>query len=166
MNKFIRELQRREVFKTLGLYVGICWILIEMSSVMLPAFEAPEWALRVLIIAAVVGFPIAAVLAWIYDISAQGIVVQGEATDTDVPAIGGLKANFVVIGVLLVALVFSVYLNISDESLIVEELGSVSIAVLPFVNRSSDPEQEYFSSGSPGEPPRSRSRGRMMICKP
>jgi hypothetical protein len=147
MNKFIRELQRREVFKTLGLYVGICWILIEMSSVMLPAFEAPEWALRVLIIAAVVGFPIAAVLAWIYDISAQGIVVQGEATDTDVPAIGGLKANFVVIGVLLVALVFSVYLNISDESLIVEELGSVSIAVLPFVNRSSDPEQEYFSDG-------------------
>ena len=147
MNKFIRELQRREVFKTLGLYVGICWILIEMSSVMLPAFEAPEWALRVLIIAAVVGFPIAAVLAWIYDISAQGIVVQGEATDTDVPAIGGLKANFVVIGVLLVALVFSIYLNISDESLIVEELGSVSIAVLPFVNRSSDPEQEYFSDG-------------------
>ena len=83
MSKFIRELQRREVFRTLGLYVGICWILIEMSSVMLPIFDAPEWVLRGLIIAAAVGFPIAAVLAWIYDITADGIVVQGETTDTD-----------------------------------------------------------------------------------
>lgn len=75
--------------------------------------------LRGLIIAAIVGFPIAAVLAWIYDITAHGIVVQGETTDTDVPPLGGRKTDFVIIGILSAALVFSIYLNISDESLIV-----------------------------------------------
>ena len=55
MHKLIRELRRREVFRTAGLYVGICWIVIEVSSVLLDAFELPDWILRALIIAAVVG---------------------------------------------------------------------------------------------------------------
>ena len=64
MRGLIRELRRREVFRTAGLYVGIAWIAIEGASVLLPAFEAPDWILRALIIAAVVGFPVAIVLAW------------------------------------------------------------------------------------------------------
>ncbi len=48
MNRFIRELRRREVFRTAGLYVGVCWILIEVASVVLPTFDAPEWVIEVL----------------------------------------------------------------------------------------------------------------------
>ena len=61
--KLIRELRRREVFRTAGLYIGVAWIAIEAASVMLPAFGAPEWAMRALIIAAIVGLPVAIVLA-------------------------------------------------------------------------------------------------------
>ncbi len=85
LNKFIRELRRREVFRTAGLYVGIGWLLVEVASVVLPAFDAPEWVLRAMIIVMVVGFPVALVLAWIYDFTEHGIVVQGDPTDTVVP---------------------------------------------------------------------------------
>ncbi|MDH3434991.1 MAG: hypothetical protein OEM60_14090, partial [Gammaproteobacteria bacterium] len=114
MHKLIRELRRREVFRTAGLYVGVCWIVIEVASVLLPTFDAPEWLMRAIVIVAVVGFPVTIVLAWIYDVSEQGIVVQGEATDTVVVPIGGRKADFFVIGLLSVALMISVYLNISS----------------------------------------------------
>ena len=73
MRKLILELRRREVFRTAGLYVGVCWIVIEVSSVLLPAFEAPEWIMRAIIILALIGFPITIVLAWIYDVTDEGI---------------------------------------------------------------------------------------------
>lgn len=139
MNRFIRELRRREVFRTAGLYIGICWILIEVSSVVLPAFEFPEWTLRALIIAAVIGFPVMLVLAWVYDISGSGISVQADPTDTIVPPIGSRKMDFVVIGVLSVALIISVYLNVSDGPGVVEEHDPVSVMIADFDNQTGDP---------------------------
>ena len=73
MNRFLKELRRREVFRTAGLYVGICWIVIEAASILLPTFEAPDWVLRGIIIAAFAGFPVMLVLAWFYDITDRGI---------------------------------------------------------------------------------------------
>jgi len=115
MPSFFRELRRREVFRTAGLYVGIAWIGIEAASVFLPAFDAPDWVLRALIIIAVIGLPVVIVLAWVFDITDHGIEVQGDPTDTIVAPIGGRKMDFAVIGVLAVALIFSVYLNITSE---------------------------------------------------
>ena len=80
MKGFLLELRRREVFRTAGLYVGICWILIEASSVLLPTFDAPEWILRWIIIAAVIGFPIMLVLAWVFDVTDEGIEVTWSDT--------------------------------------------------------------------------------------
>ena len=65
MRKFFKTLRRREVLRTAGLYVGLAWILIEAASVLLPTFDAPEWVLRAVVIAAIVGFPITIVLAWV-----------------------------------------------------------------------------------------------------
>jgi tetratricopeptide (TPR) repeat protein len=139
MNRFIRELRRREVFRTAGLYIGVCWILIEASSVMLPTFDAPEWILRWIIIGAVVGFPIMLVLAWIYDVTARGIEVQPDATDTVIAPIGSRKMDFVVIGVLSVALVFSVYMNITAGPSVVEEPDPVSVLIADFDNQTGNP---------------------------
>jgi tetratricopeptide (TPR) repeat protein len=139
MNRFIRELRRREVFRTAGLYIGVCWILIEASSVLLPTFEAPEWILRWIIIAAIVGFPIMLVLAWVYDVTAHGIEVQADATDTIVAPLGSRKTDFVVIGVLAVALTFSVYMNITSGPAVVGEPDPVSVLIADFDNQTGNP---------------------------
>ncbi len=139
MRKFLLELRRREVFRTAGLYVGICWIAIEVASVVLPTFDAPDWTLRALIIAAVVGFPIMLVLAWVYDVSDKGIEVQPDATDTVIIPFGDRKGDFIVIGVLSVALIISVYFHVTGGPDVVEDIEPVSILIADFDNRTGDP---------------------------
>lgn len=139
MNRFIKELRRREVFRSAGLYVGVSWILIEGASVVLPAFEAPDWAMRAIIIAAIVGFPIMLVLAWIYDVSSEGIEVQSDATDTIVVPFGGRHMDFVVIGLLSVALVFALYMNFSRTGGPVEQPDPISILIADFGNSTGEP---------------------------
>ncbi|MDH3441717.1 MAG: tetratricopeptide repeat protein, partial [Gammaproteobacteria bacterium] len=138
MKRFIRELRRREVFRTAGLYVGICWIAIEAASVMLPTFDAPEWVLQWIIIAAVVGFPVMLVLAWTFDITDKGIEVQEEATETVVIPVGRRRMDFVVIGVLAVALVFAVYMNITQEGEYVPPPEPVSVLIADFDNQTGN----------------------------
>lgn len=139
MHRLIKELRRREVFRTLGLYVGFSWIFIEGASVFLPAFDAPDWALRGVIIIAIIGLPVTAVLAWIYDVSDSGIHVQGDSTDTVVVPFGGRKMDFAVIGVLAVALAFSVYLNMISGPTVEVELEPVSVLIADFDNTTGDP---------------------------
>ena len=140
MPNLFRELRRREVFRTAGLYVGIAWIVIEASSVFLPAFDAPDWVMRALIIVAIIGLPVVIVLAWIFDITDHGIEVQADPTDTIVAPIGGRKMDFVVIGVLAVALIFSVYLNImSTGPGEAEAIEPMSVLIADFDNQTGDP---------------------------
>lgn len=157
MQRFIRELRRRAVFRTAGLYVGICWIAIEASSVVLPAFEAPEWTMRAIIIAAIVGFPITLVLAWVYEITDRGIVVQEDAADTVVIPFGGRRADFVVIGLLSVALVFSIYLNFTKTGAPPKQHDPVSVLIANFANGTGDPIfdgtlEQTFGIGIEGAP--------------
>lgn len=139
MHKLIKELRRREVFRTAGLYVGIAWIAVEVASVLFDAFEAPDWALQAVIIIAVIGLPVTIVLAWIFDITEKGIEVQAEPTDTMVIPFGGRRMDFVVIGVLTVALVFSVYLNVAgNRQAVVEQIEPISVLIADFDNRTGD----------------------------
>ena len=138
MQNFIRELRRREVFRTAGLYVGVAWIVIEGASVLLPAFDAPDWVLRALIYVAVIGFPVTLVLAWIYDITDKGIEVQADPTDTIVAPLFGRKMDFVVIGVLSVALIFSLYMNFTSGPEVVEQPEPLSVLIADFVNKTGD----------------------------
>jgi len=139
MPNLFQELRRREVFRTAGLYVGIAWIVIEGASVLLPAFEAPDWVMRAIIIVAIIGLPVAIVLAWVFDITDKGIEVQGDPTDTIVAPFGGRKMDFVVIGVLSVALIFSIYLNITSEgSGESEEIEPISVLIADFDNQTGD----------------------------
>ncbi|MGI9204889.1 MAG: tetratricopeptide repeat protein [Woeseiaceae bacterium] len=138
MNRFIRELRRREVFRTAGLYIGVCWILIEVASVILPTFDAPEWALQAVIIVAFIGFPVMLVLAWVYDVTDHGIEVQADPTDTLVAPIGSRKMDFVVIGVLTVALIFSVYMNLTRTPELAAPVEPVAVLIANWDNQTGD----------------------------
>ena len=138
MNRFIKELRRREVFRTAGLYVGICWILIEAAYVLLPTFGAEEWLLRAMVIVAVAGFPVTLVLAWFFDLSDRGIQRQADPTDTVVPALGGRKTDFIVIGILSIAFVFSVYINLARGPTILPQLEPVSVLIADFENQTGE----------------------------
>ena len=139
MNRFYRELRRREVFRTAGLYVGISWILIEAASVLLPTFDAPDWTMRAVVIVAIVGFPVMLVLAWVYNLTEHGLEVQADHTDTIIAPIGTRKMDFAVIGVLAVALIFSVYMNITSGPAVVEEPDPVSVLIADFDNQTGNP---------------------------
>jgi len=138
MKKFFRELRRREVFRTAGLYIGICWILIEAASVILPIFDAPEWILRAMFIVAIVGFPMMLVLAWVFDVTEHGVDVQADPTDTIVARLGRRGMDFVVISILTLALVFSFYLNVSPDPVALEIPEPVSVLIADFDNRTGN----------------------------
>jgi tetratricopeptide (TPR) repeat protein len=139
MKRFIAELRRREVFRTAGLYVGLCWIAIEAADILLPTFDAPDWIFRGLIIAAFAGFPVMLVLAWFYDVTDEGIEKTTDPTDTVVAPIGRGKGDFIVIGILVVALGFSVYLNFARTPAgEAPTLEPVSVLIADFDNRTGD----------------------------
>lgn len=131
-------MRRREVFRTSGLYVGICWILIEVASVVLAAFDAPEWLFRGAIIVAIAGFPVMLALTWFFDANKEGISLQADPTDTIVEQFGARKSDFAIIGVLVLALVVSLSLNLTNEIPITVELEPVSVLVANFESTVDD----------------------------
>ena len=139
MNKFIKELRRREVFRTGGLYVGVAWILIEAASIVLPTFGVEEWVFKALIITAFVGFPVSLILAWFYDVTERGVVLDDEEHEPAGSIISGRLMDFVVIGVLAIALSFSIYLNISSGPAEPVVLEPVSVLIANFDNQTGDP---------------------------
>src|SRR6478672_3720686 len=70
---FFAELKRRNVYKVAAAYAVVAWLLIQGASIVLPTFEAPSWTMKVLLIVLAVGFPIAVILAWAFEITPEGI---------------------------------------------------------------------------------------------
>ena len=139
MNKFFQELRRREVFRTGGLYVGVAWIVIEVSSVILPTFDVAEWVFKAIVIVAFAGFPIALVLAWFYDVTEAGVLREDEKEGPAGSLISGRLMNFVVIGLLAVALTFSIYLNFNSGPTIEIVRDPVTVLIADFDNKTGDP---------------------------
>ena len=148
----IKELQRRKVFKVGAAYLVVAWLAVQAASIAFPTFEAPLWALRVFILIALLGFPIAVVMAWVFDITPDGVKLDATAS--------GSKRLFAA-AILLIALALGWYFygqpafRKSDvvqranagASDAVAAIPAKSIAVLPFLNLSADPNQEFFSEG-------------------
>jgi TolB-like protein/Tfp pilus assembly protein PilF len=150
---FFAELKRRNVYKVAVAYAVIAWLLIQAASIILPAFEAPPWSIKVLIAALAIGFPIVVVLAWAFEITPEGIVrAEDVAASKSITRKTGRKltAIIVIVAVIAAALfAFQFYrpkASVPDARAVAPILEK-SIAVLPFENRSEDKANAYFADG-------------------
>ncbi len=154
MTSFFGELRRRNVVKVAVAYAMVGWLLIEIASVLLPTFQAPVWVMRVFSFLIIAGFPVALVLSWAYELTPEGVkkdegVVEEENFAT---ARTGQTLNYVVIAILVVSVGYLVWERQRPAPPGVDASAQTgetvkTVAVLPFVNLSDDPEQEFFSDG-------------------
>jgi len=143
------ELKRRNVVKVAVAYAIVGWLLIEIASTVLPTFEAPQWFLQSITFVIILGFPLALVLAWVFDLTPQGVERNESSLQPGSTAsVGGRKLDFAIIGALVLALGFVVYNYVlEDGSEVTAGVLPNSVAVLPFENLSPDPENAYFAAG-------------------
>ena len=167
---FFAELKRRNVYKVAAAYAVVAWLTIQAASIFLPAFNAPQWAMQIVILILVIGFPIALAFSWAFEITPQGIVRESEVnSNTPIVHHTGRKIVALTIVLAVVAtglLIFQFIRPRPGESVLGrtrstspprEDAGAArteaatvsnkSIAVLPFENLSDDKGAAYFAEG-------------------
>ncbi len=166
---FFKELKRRNVFKVAIAYIIMAWLIMQVADVILNNIEAPVWVFQTILLLLGIGFVVAVFFAWEFELTPEGLKRDSEVDRSQsIAHQTGRKLDFVIIGILVLALGYFAYdkFMLSDDrgDALVESTtdavkttttsvpGAVSepdhsIAVLPFVNMSSVPEQEYFSDG-------------------
>lgn len=156
LQKVVFELRRREVFRTAGVYVVGSWVILQVAALAFQSLEIPDSALIWVWIAIFVGFPLALVFAWRYDLTARGVVRTPEV-EGDASADLSLRSfDYLILASLAAVAIFAVgktFLEVSEiestpaESAKRDILSPNSVAVLPLENLSGDVEQEYFVIG-------------------
>ena len=150
---FLAELKRRNVYKVGAAYIVVAWLLIQVATQVFPFFDIPNWAVRLVVLLLLLGFPIALVLAWAFELTPEGIK---RTADVDVShGQRGARTWILVVaaaGLLSLALFFAGRYTApatqnSPAVPIAEALPSKSIAVLPFQNLSKDEENAFFTDG-------------------
>jgi TolB-like protein/Tfp pilus assembly protein PilF len=148
LGSFFAELKRRNVYKVAVGYAVVGWLLIQVATQVFPFFEIPNWGVRLIVLLIVVGFPIALVIAWAFELTPGGIKRTEEADLVYPGRSRGRAWIYVVIsaGLLSAGLFFLGRYTAPNEN----KIGNVpakSIAVLPFENLSRDPDNAYFAEG-------------------
>src|SRR5947208_9355569 len=150
IDNFFAELKRRNVYKVAVAYAVVAWLTIQAASIFLPAFNAPQWAMQIVILILVVGFPIALAFSWAFEITSEGIVRESEVqTDESITHHTGRKivALTIVLAVIAAGLFMYQFLRARSTSPSASRMTNKSIADLPFDNLSADPQNAYCSEG-------------------
>jgi len=149
---FIEELKRRKVFRVAASYAVVAFIIMQLVEILFPMFNFPQWTQQFTVIIVLLGFPIAVILSWVFDKTPQGFIktdvnetqeINGMNIKVDKRPFYLQKRNiFLVLGVF-----GGILIGTYSSSTISNKIDSKSIAVLPFDNYSTAPEDQYFSDG-------------------
>ena len=156
---FFSELKRRNVYKVAAAYAVVSWLLIQVATQVFPFFEIPNWTVRLVVILLVLGFPVALILSWAFEITSEGIKRESEVEPgQSITSHTGRKLVLLTIVLGLVAAGLLAYqllrprigstsVAVSPASSPVNAPPEKSIAVLPFENLSDDKSNAYFAEG-------------------
>ena len=151
IDNFFSELKRRNVYKVAVAYAVVGWLLVQVTTQVFPIFEIPNWALRLIVLAIIIGFPIALVLAWAFELTPEGIKHTEDVDLSDKRASKKRTWIYVTLigAALSAALVFVGRLSAPNSGASPAVLPEKSIAVLPFENQNRDPDTDYLCDGIP-----------------
>jgi TolB-like protein len=165
MTGLLEELRRRNVVRVAVAYVIVGWVFVQIAQLMFEAFDAPGWVIKVVVALVALGFPCMVLFAWAFELTPEGLKKTREVdADESISGQTGQKLNYIIIAALVVSLAYSIWgRDIGKEATpttqVTEDIVAEpqpageaaatrrSIAVLPFVNMSSDQEQEWFADG-------------------
>lgn len=148
MSSLFRELKRRNVVRVGIAYIVLGWVALQLGDILFDMFETPAWVGKSLAALLLLGFPFACLFAWAFEMTPEGVKKTAEVDrSTSITHSTGRKLDFVIIGALVVALGYFVWERQELGEPSVDVALDKSIAVLPFVNLSSDEEHEWFADG-------------------
>ena len=165
MSSFFRELKQRKVYRVALGYAVVAWLVVQISATVMPAYHAPDWILPIFITAVALGFPVALVLAWAFELKGGVIEKATEPAGTLSTANKRRVWLLAVAGLIISALAVGSYwlwrpwrntssaksiaLSTASEpsTVTTPAVSEKSIAVLPFANLSRDPDNAYFATG-------------------
>ena len=149
VNNLLGELKRRNVYRVAIAYGVVAWLLIQIATQVFPIFEIPTWAIRLIVLVLIIGFPVAVIFSWVFEMTPEGIKRTEAAAPAEAKPHGiGRKLDFLIIAALLTIIGILIFQRVHPHiSLGDPSMPGKSIAVLPFENLSGNQENEYFADG-------------------
>jgi TolB-like protein/Flp pilus assembly protein TadD len=150
LRQFITELKSRKVYRTAAVYSAGAWALLQVADVLFPVVGLPDWSVTAVLLLAALGFPLALVLSWLFELTPEGeggVRIEADGDGGTMPVSRVIEFTLIILLCGLVGYLYVGRLTEPPADVTLPEIAETSIAVMPFVNLSGEKEMEYLGDG-------------------